>query len=140
MPNGVSHHFGGALTYLKRYHQGGPGSVRFGYGLGRDRFKRFRFSVLAVPLQNRFFVFQYSLTGKNGSGFGSWETGSGSVPEPPCIMWYGVYRSERFAVSRDTRPLSIRRCFSVCLSLWLSQGELDPGGPTLSQVLVPLSN
>ena len=27
--------------------QGGPGSVRFGYGLGMERFKRFRFSVLA---------------------------------------------------------------------------------------------
>ena len=35
--------------------QGGPGSVRFGYGLGMERFKRFRFSVLAVPLQKGFF-------------------------------------------------------------------------------------
>ena len=54
-----------------------------------------------------FSVFQYSLTGKDGSGFGSWKTvpavpvplsvsgktvptvpvsGSGSVPEPPCKM------------------------------------------------------
>ena len=53
-----------------------------------------------------FSLFQYSLTGKDGSGFGSWKTvpavpvplsvsgktvptvpvpGSGSVPEPPCI-------------------------------------------------------
>ena len=53
-----------------------------------------------------FSVFQYSLTGKDGSGFGSWKTvpavpvplsvsgrtvptvpvpGSGSVPEPPCL-------------------------------------------------------
>ena len=31
--------------------QGGPGSVRFGYGFGMERFKRFRFSVPAVPLQ-----------------------------------------------------------------------------------------
>ena len=50
-----------------------------------------------------FSVFQHSLTGKDGSGFGSWKTvpavplsvsgktvptvpvsGSGSVPEPPC--------------------------------------------------------
>ena len=82
--------------------QGGP--VRFGYGLGVERFKRFRFSVPAVPLQKGFSVFQYSLTGKDGSGFGSWKTvlavpvplsvsgktvptvpvsGSGSVPEPP---------------------------------------------------------
>ena len=81
--------------------------VRFGYGLGVERFERFRFSVLAVPLQKSFFFlcFQYSLTGEegSGSGFGSWKTvpavpvplsvsgktvltvpvsGSGSVPEP----------------------------------------------------------
>ena len=52
-------------------------------------------------------MFQYSLTGRDGSGFGSWKTvlavpvplsvsgktvptvpvsGSGSVPEPPCIF------------------------------------------------------
>ena len=52
-------------------------------------------------------MFQYSLTGKDGSGFGSWKTvpavpvplsvsgktvptvpvsGSGSVPEPPCLF------------------------------------------------------
>ena len=72
-----------------------------------ERFKRFRFSVLAVPLQKGFSVFPYSLTGKDGSGsgFGSWETvppvpvplsvsgktaptvpvsGCGSVLEPPC--------------------------------------------------------
>ena len=83
--------------------------VRFGYGLGMERFKRFRFSVLAVPLQNGFSVFQCSSTGKDssGSGFGSWKTvpavpvpfsvsgktvltvlvsGSGSVPEPPCSI------------------------------------------------------
>ena len=34
--------------------QGGPGSVRFGYGLGMERFNRFRFSVPAVPLQKEF--------------------------------------------------------------------------------------
>ena len=81
--------------------QGGP--VRFGYGLGLEQFKRFRFSGPAVPLQKGLSVFQYSLTGKDGSG--SWKTvpavpvplsisgktvptvlasGSGSVPEPPC--------------------------------------------------------
>ena len=71
-----------------------------------ERFERFRFSVPAVPLQKGFFfsVFQYSLTAKDGSGFGSWKTvpavpvplsvsgkavptvpvsGSGSVPQPP---------------------------------------------------------
>ena len=35
--------------------QGPPGSVRFGYGLEMERFKRFRFSVRAVPLQKGFF-------------------------------------------------------------------------------------
>ena len=89
--------------------QGGLGSVRFGCGSGVQRFERFRFSVPAVPLPKRFFsLFQYSLTGKDGSGFGSWKTvpavpvplsvsgktvptvavpGSGSVPEPPWIFW-----------------------------------------------------
>ena len=74
-----------------------------------ERFERFRFSVPAVPLQKGFSLFQYSLTGKGGSGFGSWKTvpvvpvplsvsvsgktvptvpapGSGSVPEPPCYL------------------------------------------------------
>ena len=83
--------------------QGGPGSVRFGSGLGVERFERFRFSVPAVLCKKGFSVLQYSLTGKDG--FGSWKTvpavpvplsvsgktvptvpvsGSGSVPEPPC--------------------------------------------------------
>ena len=78
--------------------------LRFGYGLGGERFERFRFAVPAVPLQKGFSVLQYSFTGKDGSGFGSWKTvpavpvplsvsgktvltvpvsGSGSVPEPP---------------------------------------------------------
>ena len=86
--------------------QEGPGSVRFGYGSGVERFERFRFSVPAAPLQQRLSLFQYSLTGKDGSGSGcgsrktvpavpvplsvSGKTvptvpvpGSGSVPEPP---------------------------------------------------------
>ena len=63
--------------------QGGPGSVRFGYGLEMERFKRFRFSVPAVPLQKGFFyVFQYSLTGKDGSGFGFGKT----VPAVPVPL------------------------------------------------------
>ena len=90
----------------KRKVQGGPGSVRFGSGLGRERFKRFRVFGSGGSSAKRFFCVQYSLTGKNGSGsgFGSWRTvptvpvplsvsgktvptvpvsGSGSVPEPP---------------------------------------------------------
>ena len=34
-----------------------PGSVRFGYGLGLERFERFRFSVLAVLLRRIFLCF-----------------------------------------------------------------------------------
>ena len=48
--------------------QGGTGSVRFGCSLGVERFERFRFSVPAVSLQKGFLRFQYSLTGKDGSG------------------------------------------------------------------------
>ena len=53
--------------------------VRFGYGSGVHRFERFRFSVPAVPLQKGGSLFQYSLTGKDGSGsdFGFLESGSG---------------------------------------------------------------
>ena len=97
--------------------QGGPGSVRFGYGLGMERFKRFRFSVLAVPLQKGFFCvsvefnrkgrfrfrFRFLENGSGGSGsaFGFRKnssdgsgSGSGSVPEPPCNFLYVffVYR------------------------------------------------
>ena len=36
--------------------EGGPGSVPFGYGLGVERFERFRFSVPAVPLQKKAFL------------------------------------------------------------------------------------
>ena len=73
--------------------QGGPGSVRFGYGLGVKGFERFRFSVLAVPLQKgvfcvsvqfnregRFrFQFRFLENGSSGSGstFGFGKKGSG---------------------------------------------------------------
>ena len=40
----------------KRQKQGGPGSVRFGYGLGVEGFERFRFSVLAVPPRRGVFL------------------------------------------------------------------------------------
>ena len=87
--------------------QGGPGSVRFGYGLGMERFERFRFSVPAVPLRRGFLCVsvQFNRDDGSGSGFGSWKTvpavpvprsvpgklvptvpvsGSGSVPGQPC--------------------------------------------------------
>ena len=75
--------------------------VRFGYGLGVERFKRFRFSVPAVPLHKGFFCVSVEFN----RVFGSWKmvpavpvplsvsgetvptdpvSGSGSVPEPPC--------------------------------------------------------
>ena len=49
-----------------------------------ERFKWFRFSVPAVPLQKGFSVFQYTVTGKDGScsGFGSWKT----VPAVPVPL------------------------------------------------------
>ena len=81
---------------LKWHLQGGPGSVRFGYGLGMERFERFRFSVPAVPLRRGLLsVFQYSLkertvpvsvpgnlngSGGSGSAFGSWENAGNSNP------------------------------------------------------------
>ena len=43
-----------ARNSKKQKTQGGPGSVRFGYGLGMERFERFRFSVPAVPLRRGF--------------------------------------------------------------------------------------
>ena len=51
-----------------------------------ERFKRFRLSVPAVPLQKGFSVFQYNLTGKDGSGsgFGSWKTVL-AVPVPLSV-------------------------------------------------------
>ena len=87
--------------------QGGPGSVRFDYGLGMERLERFRFSVPAVPLRRGFFCVSAQFQREDGSssGFGSWKTvpavpvprsvpgktvptvpvsGSGSVPGPPC--------------------------------------------------------
>ena len=98
-----SDHF---LEFLEN--QGGPGSVRFGYGLGMERFERFRFLVPAVLLRlRRGFLgvsVQFSREDGSGSGFGSWKTvpavpvprsvpgktvptvpvsGSGSVPGPP---------------------------------------------------------
>ena len=98
--------FDDSLTFLAGHGkiQGGPGSVRFGYGSGMERFKRFRFSVLAVPLQKGFFGvsvefnrkgrfrfwFRFLENGSGGSGCsfgfgknGSSGSGSGSVPEPP---------------------------------------------------------
>ena len=89
--------------------------VRFGYGLGLERFERFRFSVLAVPLRRSFscvsvefnrelrfrFRFRFPKNGSGGSGssFGSWKngsgvpvSGSGSVPGPPWGLSQGQTR------------------------------------------------
>ena len=60
--------------------QGGPGSVRFGYGLGMERFKRFRLSVLAVPLQKKGFVcvaVEFNRKGRFRFWFRFLENGSG---------------------------------------------------------------
>ena len=78
-------------------------SVRCGYGLRVQRFERFRFSVLAVPLQTGFSVFQYSLL----------EGGKDPHPQdkiqhldftkdprplyyktPPCVFYHNKFRSK----------------------------------------------
>ena len=77
--------------------KGREAPVRFGYGSGVERFERFRFSVPAVPLQTRFFfVFQYSFTGKDGSGSGpgSWKT----IPAVPLSVSGKRFRRFRFPV------------------------------------------
>ena len=71
--------------------------VRFGYGLGRERFERFRFSVPAVPLGRGVLCFSVQFHREDGSGFGSVPcsvpaktvltvpvSGTSSVPGPPC--------------------------------------------------------
>ena len=57
--------------------QGGPGSVRFGYGLEMERFKRFRFSVPAAPLQKGFFFISVQFNRKFRFRFRFLENGSG---------------------------------------------------------------
>ena len=107
-------------NYFQKLHlhlQGGPSSVRFGYGLGMERFERFRFSVPAVPLRRGFLCVSVQLNKEDGSGssFGSWKTvpavpvphsvpgktvptvpvsGSGSVPGPPCTYTFIFFELE----------------------------------------------
>ena len=59
-------------------------AVRFGCGLGMERFERLRFSVPAVLLGRGFSVFQYGSTDKDcsGSSFGSSKT----VPAAPVLL------------------------------------------------------
>ena len=59
--------------------QGWPGSVRFGYGLWVERFKRFWFSVPAAPLQKCFFCVsvQFNRKGRFRFRFRFLENGSG---------------------------------------------------------------
>ena len=82
--------------------QGGPGSVRFGYGLEMERFKRFRFSVpVRFLCKKGFSVFQYSLTGKDGSGsdFGSWKT----VPAVPVPLSQWARRDRLMSRGKNCR-------------------------------------
>ena len=58
--------------------QGGPGSVRFGCGLGLGRFERFRFSVPAVPLEKGIFGVSVQFNKKGRFRFRFLENGSGS--------------------------------------------------------------
>ena len=93
-----------ALIIRRGILQGGPGSVRFSYGLGWDGSTGSGFRFRRSLCNKGFSMFQCSFTGEDGSGFGSWKTvpavpvplsvpgetvpavpvsGSGSVPEPP---------------------------------------------------------
>ena len=63
------------VQWAMRQMQGGPGSVRFGYGLGMEQFERFRFSVPAAPLRRGVFVcfgtcIQFSREDGSSSGSG----------------------------------------------------------------------
>ena len=51
--------------------------VRFGYSSEMERFKRFRFSVLAVPLRKRFFCVSVQFNRKDRFRFRFLENGSG---------------------------------------------------------------
>ena len=84
----VHHYFGTARHHIappKKFgHVGYSGQsreapVRFGYGLGVERFERF-----LLCKKGFFSVFQYSLTVKDGSCFGSWETVL-AVPVPLLV-------------------------------------------------------
>ena len=59
--------------------------VRFGsvYGLGTERFERFRFSVPAVPIRRGFLCVSVQFHREDGSssGFGFWKT----VPAVPVL-------------------------------------------------------
>ena len=60
-----------------RNFQGGPGSVRFGYGSFVERFKRFRLSVSAVSLERGFPVFSVQIIREGRFRFRFLENGSG---------------------------------------------------------------
>ena len=71
MRGGNLNNWGGARTGCNN--QGGPGSVRFGYRSGVERFGGSGFRFRRFLCKKGFSVFQYSLTGKDGSdsSFGS---------------------------------------------------------------------
>ena len=105
--------------------QGGPSSVRFGYGLETERFKRFRFSVPAVPLQKGFFcisVLFNTVPGRfrfrcrfleNGSG------GSGSG----VGFWKKRFRRFRFPVPVRflSHPDNCLLCVLMCVLIFTKQ-------------------
>ena len=114
------------MQLLFNNRQGGPGSVRFGYGLGMERFERFRFSVPAVPLQKGFSVFQYILkfrfrflengSGGSGSAFGSCKNGSdGSGFRFRFGSWATLnsYSLESYLAEQVPRPLACC-CMLAC--------------------------
>ena len=77
-------------------YQEGPGSVRFGYSSGVERFERFRFSVPAVPLQKGFPCF---------STLSQERTVPVSVPEELFRRFRFRFREKRFRRFRFPVPV-----------------------------------
>ena len=67
------------LDYTSALYRVAP--VRFGYGLGMERFEQFRFLVPAVPLRRGFSV---QFDREDGSGSGSWKMVP-AVPVPRSV-------------------------------------------------------
>ena len=103
-----------------------------------SRFRRFL-------CKKGFSVFQYSFTGKDGSGFGSWKTvpavpvplsvsgktvptvpvsSSGSVPEPPCLHCHEESLYHLSAVRRPSSltPVRLAQKSYVCASAFGPSG------------------
>ena len=66
--------------------QGGPGSVRFGYGSRVEQFEQVQFSVRTVPLEVRFLCVSFSTGLKQRYGSGSGFRSRGTAPAVPLLL------------------------------------------------------